>query len=24
VFINGLKAFKYRIDEQEFLRKLAS
>jgi glutaredoxin len=24
VFINGRKAFKYRMDEQEFLRKLAS
>ena len=24
VFINGNKAFKYRMDEQEFLRKLAS
>jgi len=24
VFINGHKAFKYRMDEQEFLRKLAS
>jgi glutaredoxin len=24
VFINGSKAFKYRMDEQEFLRKLAS
>ena len=24
VFINGRKAFKYRINEQEFLRKLAS
>ncbi len=24
VFINGGKAFKYRMDEQEFLRKLAS
>jgi glutaredoxin len=23
VFINGRKAFKYRMDEQEFLRKLA-
>jgi len=23
VFINGRKAFKYRLDEQEFLRKLA-
>ena len=24
VFINGRKAFKYRMDEQDFLRKLAS
>ena len=24
VFINGRKAFKYRMDEREFLRKLAS
>ena len=24
VFINGRKAFKYRMDEQEFLRKLSS
>jgi len=24
VFINGRKVFKYRMDEQEFLRKLAS
>jgi glutaredoxin len=24
VFIDGRKAFKYRMDEQEFLRKLAS
>ena len=24
VFINGHKAFKYRMDEQDFLRKLAS
>jgi glutaredoxin len=24
VFINGRKAFKYRMDEQEFLRRLAS
>ncbi|MBI3476172.1 MAG: glutaredoxin family protein [Acidobacteria bacterium] len=24
VFINGNKAFKYRMDEQEFLRRLAS
>jgi glutaredoxin len=24
VFINGRKAFKYHMDEQEFLRKLAS
>jgi glutaredoxin len=24
VFINGRKAFKYRMDEQEFMRKLAS
>jgi len=24
VFINGRKAFKYRMDEQEFLRKIAS
>jgi glutaredoxin len=24
VFINGRKAFKYRMDENEFLRKLAS
>jgi len=24
VFINGQKAFKYRMDEQEFMRKLAS
>jgi glutaredoxin len=24
VFINGRKAFKYRMDEQEFLRKLAA
>ena len=24
VFINGRKAFKYRMDEQEFLKKLAS
>ena len=24
VFIDGRKAFKYRVDEQEFLRKLAS
>ena len=24
VFIDGRKAFKYRLDEQEFLRKLAS
>ena len=24
VFINGRKAFKYRMNEQEFLRKLAS
>ena len=24
VFINGHKAFKYRMDEREFLRKLAS
>ncbi|MBI3645428.1 MAG: glutaredoxin family protein [Acidobacteriales bacterium] len=24
VFINGHKAFKYRMDEQEFLKKLAS
>ena len=24
VFINGRKAFKYRVDEQDFLRKLAS
>jgi len=24
VFIDGLKAFKYHMDEQEFLRKLAS
>jgi glutaredoxin len=24
VFVNGHKAFKYRMDEQEFLRKLAS
>jgi glutaredoxin len=24
VFINGRKAFKYRIDEQEFLRKLSA
>jgi glutaredoxin len=24
VFINGRKAFKYRVDEQEFLRKLIS
>src|SRR5512142_536806 len=24
VFINGRKAFKYRMDEQEFLRKLAN
>ncbi|MFZ3343136.1 MAG: glutaredoxin family protein [Terriglobales bacterium] len=24
VFINGRKAFKYRMDEQEFLRKLVS
>ena len=24
VFINGRKAFKYRLNEQEFLRKLAS
>jgi len=24
VFVNGRKAFKYRLDEQEFLRKLAS
>ncbi len=24
VFINGRKAFKYRMDEHEFLRKLAS
>jgi glutaredoxin len=24
VFINGHKAFKYRMDEQEFLRRLAS
>jgi glutaredoxin len=24
VFINGYKAFKYRMDEQEFLRRLAS
>ncbi|HTR26420.1 MAG TPA: glutaredoxin family protein [Terriglobales bacterium] len=23
VFVNGRKAFKYRLDEQEFLRKLA-
>ena len=23
VFINGRKAFKYRVDEQEFLKKLA-
>ena len=23
IFINGRKAFKYRMDEQEFLRKLA-
>jgi hypothetical protein len=24
VFINGHKAFKYRMDEQEFLRKLSA
>jgi glutaredoxin len=24
VFVNGRKAFKYRMDEQEFLRRLAS
>ena len=24
VFINGRKAFKYRMDEQEFLRKLSA
>ena len=24
VFINGRKAFKYRMDEQEFLRKIAA
>jgi hypothetical protein len=24
VFINGTKAFKYRMDEQEFLRKLST